>query len=358
MENVKQREKTRKLLLMHCQTYPQLDIQDIFKFLYHSSFGCEHLVSSFKTAVEYISKEYAAVCRKEEQSVETLDGDYSRVPLSYLKRGLSASTFGKLFVASAKEEKNGLKDLLHKIEVAKELAEEGLLPFSQAEFEEAAAVWEVKGYPAIHHSSRFRETYQPSYRVIANRYIPFLPLFAEIDKRLEEGKAIVAIEGGSASGKTTLSRLLEDIYECTVFHMDDFFLQPGQRTTERFAEVGGNIDRERFLAEVLQPLSKGNPIHFRRFDCSTMSLTEEITVFPRKLVIVEGAYSMHPDLAEYYDLSVFLDIPAKIQKERILHRNSPQMAQRFFSEWIPLENTYFEKLNIRERCGMVIPVSD
>ena len=33
--------------------------------------------------------------------------------------------------------------------------------------------------------------------------------------------------------------------------MDDFFLRPEQRRPERFAEPGGNVDRERFAAEVL-----------------------------------------------------------------------------------------------------------
>ncbi|HCI21079.1 MAG TPA: hypothetical protein DE176_00865 [Clostridiales bacterium] len=52
----------------------------------------------------------------------------------------------------------------------------------------------------------------------------FAPLFAELDRRLA-GEALVrlAIEGGSASGKTTLGKILADWYGCTVFHMDDFF---------------------------------------------------------------------------------------------------------------------------------------
>ena len=37
--------------------------------------------------------------------------------------------------------------------------------------------------------------------------------------------------------------------------MDDFFLRPEQRTEERLKEVGGNVDRERFLEEVARPLT-------------------------------------------------------------------------------------------------------
>ena len=57
---------------------------------------------------------------------------------------------------------------------------------------------------------------------------------------------VVAIDGKCTSGKTTLAARLAEIYDCNVFHMDDFFLRPEQRTPERFAQIGGNVDYERF----------------------------------------------------------------------------------------------------------------
>ena len=72
------------------------------------------------------------------------------------------------------------------------------------------------------------------------------PLLVRIDRLMaERERVLVAIDGGSASGKTTLGALLQSIYACPVFHMDDFFLRPEQRTPERFSEPGGNVDRER-----------------------------------------------------------------------------------------------------------------
>ena len=290
---MEQNIRTRKLLIEHFQTYPRLKIQDIFKFLYQSAFGCEHLISSLEAAAEYIEKEHDTMGSKGEPIIVPLDGKYSRVPLSYLDHGLSVDTFGKLFVASAKKEEHGLGDLQQKLNVATELVAEDLLPFQAKEWEQAVEGWKHKGYPAVHHSDVFRENYLPSYRVMANEYIPFLTFFAELDRRLAKGTVIVAIEGGSASGKTTLSGILSSIYDCTVFHMDDFFLQPEQRTPERYAEIGGKVDRERFSTEVLQPLSNGEAVHYRKFNCSTMRLGEEIEVGTKRLTIIEGAYSMH-----------------------------------------------------------------
>ncbi len=170
--------------------------------------------------------------------------------------------------------------------------------------------------------------------------------------------AMVAIEGGSAAGKTTLARLARERYGCTVFHMDDFFLQPHQRTPERLSEPGGNVDRERFLAEVLQPLQRGGQAAYRRYDCAAGALGPVVEVTPAPLVLVEGAYAMHPDLAPYYDFSLFLDIRPDLQRRRILQRNTPEQAQRFFQRWIPLEQRYFQALDVPGRCSMILPVAD
>ena len=340
-------------LLKHFESYPHLEIRDIFKFLYQSAFGCEHMVSSLEKAVAYIQEEYDG---ETDGEIEYLDGDYCRVPLSYIARGLNYKTFGKLFYLSAKKEEDGKARLIKKIENAKKLIKEKKLPFNIDEFENALKQWEKEGYPAIHHSQRFREAYKPKYRLVSKEFIPFLQLFIEIDSLLKKGNVKIAIEGGSASGKSTLAQYLEDIYICTVLHMDDFFLQPHQRTPERFKEAGGNIDKERFLEEVLLPLSKGEEINYRPFDCSKMAIGEGRNITPQNLVIIEGAYSMHPEFSLFYDFSVFLDIDSQKQRERILKRNGEEFGQRFFSQWIPMEEKYFSFFNIKEKCSTIISI--
>jgi uridine kinase len=85
-----------------------------------------------------------------------------------------------------------------------------------------------------------------------------------------------------------------------------------------------------------------------------MKIEDEITFEPSKLTVVEGAYSMHPDLSLYYDLSVYLDISPDLQRDRITKRNSQFFAMRFFNEWIPLEERYFKEMNIKDRCDIVL----
>ncbi len=165
---------------------------------------------------------------------------------------------------------------------------------------------------------------------------------------------LVALEGPCAAGKTTLAEELKGRYDCGLVHMDDFYLRPEQRTPQRLAEIGGNIDYERFQAQVLSPLLAGESFSYRPYDCGTRSLGAPVTVDRRRLFIIEGVYSMHPRLASAYDLSVFLQIDPSVQRQRILRRNSGEIQRRFFEEWIPMERRYFLETRVMERCDMIL----
>ncbi len=165
---------------------------------------------------------------------------------------------------------------------------------------------------------------------------------------------IIAIDGRCCAGKTTLSNQLQKCLECTVFHMDDFFLRPSQRTAERYEKAGENVDHERFFSEILLPLKSGEKtITFSPFDCKKQELSPPVSVNVTPIVIVEGSYSLNPSLWEYYDLRVFLTITPEKQKERILTRNGEQNAKTFLDRWIPLEEKYFLRLNVKDRCDIV-----
>lgn len=172
----------------------------------------------------------------------------------------------------------------------------------------------------------------------------------QIDKILEKHlnrPILVAIDGMSASGKSTLGNLLKEKYQCNLFHMDDFFLRPEQRTKERLTEAGGNVDYERFKKEILDHLSDPEGLVYQRYNCSSKTLEEQKKVPYCKLNIIEGAYSQHPYFKDIYDLRFFLTISLEEQKKRIQERNGEKQLERFLKEWIPMENHYFETYQIR-----------
>ena len=172
----------------------------------------------------------------------------------------------------------------------------------------------------------------------------------------EKERVCIAIEGRCAAGKSTFAEALKEIITCDVVHMDDFFLRPEQRTKERLSKPGENVDHERFLTEVLIPYQKGEAFSYCPYDCHTQKLKDPVRIAVEKVLVVEGAYSCRESLWKYYDLHVFLDVDAEVQIERIKARNGAEAAKRFEDMWIPLEEAYFARSRVQEKCEFIFKI--
>ena len=170
---------------------------------------------------------------------------------------------------------------------------------------------------------------------------------------LEGGARIIAIDGRCAGGKSTLARSLEETTDISVVRMDDFFLPPSLRTKERFSVPGGNVHWERFLEEVVAPLSAGKDFSYRVFSCSLMDYSERREISLSRPVIVEGSYALHPNFPVYWDKAFFLDVDKEEQLRR-LEKRCPEKLEAFRTRWIPLEEDYFSKTDAKDRADEVI----
>ncbi len=184
----------------------------------------------------------------------------------------------------------------------------------------------------------------------------YTKIFNLIDEKIKSNpdkNLIIAIDGPSSSGKSYLSDLLLKKYDCNIFHMDDFFLPLERKTKERLEIAGGNVDHERFLSEVLIPLSESKEFIFDKFSCQTGEKEKSDLTKVKKLNFVEGVYSHHKNLNNHYDLKIFLDVKRENQLDRILKRSNEFMLNRFKNEWIPLEDLYFNECKVRENADLL-----
>jgi hypothetical protein len=133
--------------------------------------------------------------------------------------------------------------------------------------------------------------------------------------------------------------------------MDSFFLQENQRTKQRLAQPGGNIDAERFAQEVLAPIQEKIAFTYRPYDCQSASFAEAIPVPIHSLYVIEGSYSLHPDFVSSYGLRVFLTVSKEEQRRRIQQRD-PNKLEAYETKWIVLEETYFDKLQIAQSADI------
>ncbi len=184
---------------------------------------------------------------------------------------------------------------------------------------------------------------------------PFLPIQEKIlELSTDKDALLIAIDGRCASGKTTLSSYLKEVFGCNVIPMDHFFLQPHMRTEERLSQPGGNVDYERFLTEVLLPLTKGEPFSYRPYNCHMQQLDDAVSITPSSITIIEGSYSCHPTLRKHYDYCIFLTTSYENQLQRILLRNGEDVLNVFKEKWIPLEEMYFKEMDIMAQCNNIL----
>lgn len=331
---------------------------DVIKLAYQSEFGPGHMISDVKRAEEMIERESASVEKSTVPLFTEIGDGFVRFDLS--SKGadrISSSLLARIFAASASNTVGTMDRFLEKINLIRRLTMENAFAFTSAEFDVYLAEYASAGYPAVSHSQQYKDAYKPSYRVIRACYGEILPLLTAIEDLVNDSEkncVRVAIDGHAAAGKTTLADLIASVFDCNLFHMDDFFLPPSLRTRVRMNEIGGNVHYERFAEEVLAPLTSSKEFSYGVFDCSVMDITERRTVSPKKLNIIEGSYSQHPYFGSAYNLRIFMDISPERQIGRILKRNGVAMAERFNREWIPMENKYFKQYRIKEGSHFVL----
>lgn len=341
-------------LQAHLRQYPKAEPRDLFKLCYQAARGAEHLLCDLEGARRYFFAEWEETEARDCPLCEPISDGFCRVDLGGWKaEGLDPEWLFRAFVrtAAAPTEKDPLADYLARADRAV-----AALPtaFSREEWETALAEYRAAGTPAVHHSETFRRAYRPAYRLVDRRLARLFPILAAVAEKRGEEPLTVAIDGGAASGKSTLAEGLSYILDAATVHMDDFFLPPALRTPERMREVGGNVDYERFLRQVIPHLRRAEAFSYGVFDCGVMAITGERRVEATPVRVVEGSYSHHPVFGDYAAIRVFSHVEPEEQGARILRRNGAAMAERFRTEWIPREEAYFNAFRIREKAHLTV----
>lgn len=184
-------------------------------------------------------------------------------------------------------------------------------------------------------------------------FISYKELLSLIRQEMAPGKPLVlAVDGRAAAGKSTLAANLNLALGAGVVHMDDFYLPRAQQGGMEV--MAGNMDKDRFLQEVISPLKNGTAFAYRAFDCRQQDFAPGLVEINRPIIVVEGAYSLLPLWGRYYALSLFVDIEPSRQRARIRQRNGEEGLKAFLDEWIPREEAYFDACQVKQRCQYII----
>ncbi|MFP5416002.1 MAG: hypothetical protein ACLGHZ_03865 [Actinomycetes bacterium] len=154
---------------------------------------------------------------------------------------------------------------------------------------------------------------------------------------------VVAIDGTSGAGKTTLAEAVASGLACPVVHMDDLY--PG------WDGLAAGI--ELLTRRILAPLATGRPAHFPVWDWQQNSWGPERVLEPMPMLVVEGCgSSVHPAGA-YAALRVWLDAPRAVRLARGLARDG-ETYRPHWERWAAQEDAIFARDDTRGRAHLAI----
>lgn len=146
------------------------------------------------------------------------------------------------------------------------------------------------------------------------------------------GAAVVAVDGRSGAGKTTLADLLlSHLPDATVVHTDDV------------AWYESFFDWDTLLREhVLVPLRDGQAVHYRPPAWRERGRSGAITVLGSQFVIVEGCGAARQSVSAFVDCVIWVQSD-QVEAERrgIVRDGGTEAAARFWREWEAQEIPFF-----------------
>ena len=332
-----------RILEEHRARWPQMEPRDYVKLAYQSELGAEHLLADPQQLYARLLEEWSAVpADAPVRSPEPIGGGLVRFHLNHIPDpaalAQAASLLTQLFVLTARSHTGTGEGLGEKLALLRTLDVPGM--------EEYLEPYTAVGCPAVHHSDAYRAAYAPAYRLLRTDWANWFTVIWAVWEHLSSGAPLVlSIDGQCGSGKSRLAAVLADLFDCEVFHTDDYYLPPDRRAADWMQRPAGNMDLDRIRTEVLQPCAEGRPAVRRRYDCQTGAFTEAEAVPHKPFTILEGSYSQHPDLAEFYHMKLFLTCPEPERRRRLMEREGDYFPT-FERLWMPLEAQYHQAFGL------------
>lgn len=155
--------------------------------------------------------------------------------------------------------------------------------------------------------------------------------------------AVVAVDGPSGSGKTTLAAGVAEALDCPVVHMDELY--PGW---DGLAESVPLLVRR-----VLEPLGRGEPATYRRWDWAAGTWDGARTLDPPSRLVVEGCGASVGAASGFAAVRVWVEAPRAERRRRGLTRDG-EAFRPHWERWAAQEEALFAADRTRDRADVVV----
>ena len=188
---------------------------------------------------------------------------------------------------------------------------------------------------------------------------------------------VIGVDGVDGAGKTIFARELLQALKIEVaskymqsISIDDFHnVKEVRHRQGRDSPLGffeDSFDYESLKKLVLNPIRKSNgdsvSIVPRCHDLNTDLLvtSEKVGLEPSSVVIVEGIFLHRDEIRDYFDFTIFLEVPFTVSVRRLFSRDGsiPDPSHPSLNRYVEGQRIYFERCSPPIRANLVIDNSD
>lgn len=156
---------------------------------------------------------------------------------------------------------------------------------------------------------------------------------------------VIAIDGHSAAGKSTLADRLSAAFDVALIRGDDFYSVMKEEARAGLSprqSVELYYDWKRMRHQALIPLLDRRPAVYRPYDWKANRLyAKTVTVEPAPLVVAEGLFVARPELMDLISLAVLVEADPEIRAVRQGERDDDAI---WVQRWDEAERFYFSNI--------------
>jgi uridine kinase len=154
---------------------------------------------------------------------------------------------------------------------------------------------------------------------------------------------VVAVDGRSGSGKTSLAAELSGALNAPALAVEDLY--GGWDGLDRGIDV--------LVSAVLEPIAHGRAARVPRYDWIAAAWDVPWTLEPPEVLIVEGVGAGARRAAAYESVLAWTEAPASVRKKRALDRDGETFAP-YWDAWAAQEDALLARERTPQRADIVI----
>lgn len=167
---------------------------------------------------------------------------------------------------------------------------------------------------------------------------------------------LVAIDGLAGAGKSTLAtRICQTLDKVVTVRADHFYKPIGQsqqnhlKPRDKYLQY---FDWQRLLDTVMLPVLGGSEARYQYHDWADDTIVGWRSVTPENLVIIDGVFTIRPELRSFYSATVFIDTPREQRLERLLSRSYDDIS--WIEHWTSAEDWYTSNIQPAKYADIIL----